>query len=56
MRSVMPDEFISPPIRMYIGAASSGKLSPALVIFCGIAMGLMPAMTRNAEPASAMVR
>ena len=56
IRTVMPDEFIRLPIRMYIGAASSGKLSAALVIFCGIAIGLMPATNTNAAPANAIVR
>ena len=43
MRTVTPDEFIRLPIRMYIGAASSGKLSAALVNFCGMTIRSMPA-------------
>src|SRR5688572_15623170 len=56
MRTVMPEEFIRLPMRMYMGAASSGKLSAALVIFCGMAMGLMPATETKAAPASAIER
>ena len=43
MRSVTPDEFIRLPIRMYIGAASRGKLSAALANFCGMTIRLISA-------------
>jgi len=55
MRTVTPEEFISAPMRMYIGAAKSGKLSAALASFCGTSIGLMPTANKNAPAASAMV-
>ena len=47
----MPAVFITLPMRMNSGAASSGKEFAAIAIFCGMTMPGMPARTRNAHPA-----
>jgi hypothetical protein len=52
MRTLMPELFIRLPIRMNSGAASSGNEFAAIATFCGITMPGMPAITRNAKPAS----
>ena len=52
IRYEMPAEFIRLPMRMKSGAASSGNELTAIATFCGMTMPGMPAMSRNANPAS----
>jgi hypothetical protein len=51
IRYVMPAEFITLPIRMNSGAASSGNEFAAIATFCGMMLPGMPATNRNANPA-----
>ncbi len=52
IRCVMPAEFMTLPIRMNSGAASSGNELAAIATFCGSTIAGMPASSRNAKPAS----